>query len=48
MKVISWNCNLKFAKKFEAIECFNPDICFIQECEDLPMYFILTNCYGII
>ena len=39
MKVISWNCNLKFAKKFEAIESFNPDICFIQECEDLPIDF---------
>ena len=39
MKIISWNCNLKFAKKFEAIESFNPDICFIQECEDLPIDF---------
>ncbi|MDA7856357.1 endonuclease/exonuclease/phosphatase family protein [Gammaproteobacteria bacterium] len=39
MKIISWNCNLKFAKKFEAIEGFKPDICFIQECEDLPIDF---------
>ena len=39
MKIISWNCNLKFAKKFEAIESFSPDICFIQECEDLPIDF---------
>jgi exonuclease III len=39
MKIISWNCNLKFAKKFETIESFNPDICFIQECEDLPIDF---------
>ena len=39
MKIISWNCNLKFAKKFEALESFCPDICFIQECEDLPIDF---------
>ena len=39
MKIISWNCNLKFEKKFEMIESFNPDICFIQECEDLPLDF---------
>ena len=40
MKVISWNCNLKFKEKFELVSSYNPDICFIQECEKLsPEFF---------
>ena len=35
MKIVTWNCNLKFAKKFEHLESMNPDICIIQECEKL-------------
>lgn len=35
MKVITWNCNLKFKEKFELIDGYDPDICFIQECEKL-------------
>tara|TARA_B110000967_G_C18317210_1_gene285798 strand:- start:25 stop:300 length:276 start_codon:yes stop_codon:yes gene_type:complete len=35
MKIISWNCNLKFAQKFEHIESMGADICIIQECEKL-------------
>mgnify|MGYP001197676943 FL=1 len=35
MKILSWNCNLKFKNKFELIELFNPEICVIQECENL-------------
>ena len=35
MRVISWNCNLKFKEKFELVSSYNPDICFIQECEKL-------------
>ena len=35
MKVVTWNCNLKFAKKFERIESMDADICIIQECEKL-------------
>jgi len=31
MKVITWNCNLKFKEKFELIDSKDPDICFIQE-----------------
>ena len=39
MKVITWNCNLKFKEKFELIDSYNPDICFIQECEKLKSDF---------
>jgi len=40
MKVITWNCNLKFKRKFELINSYDPDICFIQECEKLnPNFF---------
>ena len=39
MKVISWNCNLKFKQKFELINSYDPDICFIQECEKLDSDF---------
>ena len=39
MKVITWNCNLKFREKFELIDAYDPDICFIQECEKLKSDF---------
>ena len=39
MKVITWNCNLKFKEKFELIDSYDPDICFIQECEKLKSDF---------
>ena len=34
MKIVSWNCNMAFRKKYEVIQSFNPDIAIIQECED--------------
>ena len=43
MKVITWNCSLKFKDKFELIESYDPDICFIQECEKLKSDFF--PCY---
>ena len=35
MKIITWNCNLNFAKKFEHLEPMDADIFIIQECEKL-------------
>ena len=35
MKIVTWNCNLNFAKKYEYIESMDADICIIQECEKL-------------
>lgn len=34
MKIISWNCNMAFRKKFEKITQLNPDLLVIQECEN--------------
>lgn len=35
MKVISWNCNLNFEKKYKQLEEHDADIIVIQECEKL-------------
>ena len=34
MKIINWNCNGAFRKKFSLLEQFDADIIVIQECED--------------
>jgi exonuclease III len=34
MKVITWNCNMAFRKKFHEIIDENPDLIVIQECEN--------------
>lgn len=36
MKIITWNCNLQFAKKSKQVESFDADVLVIQECESLP------------
>jgi endonuclease/exonuclease/phosphatase family metal-dependent hydrolase len=35
MKIMTWNCNLNLAKKYEYIENIDADIVIIQECEKL-------------
>jgi exonuclease III len=34
MKIITWNCNGAFRKKFESLVSIDADILVIQECED--------------
>ncbi|MDD6793854.1 MAG: hypothetical protein PUE01_00335 [Clostridiaceae bacterium] len=34
MKIITWNCNGAFRKKFNQLLCLNADIYVIEECED--------------
>jgi exonuclease III len=34
LKIITWNCNGAFRKKFEHLASFDADILLIQECEN--------------
>lgn len=35
MKIITWNCKMKFREEYKLIFPMSPDIIIIQECEDL-------------
>ena len=34
MKIINWNCNGAFRKKFESLDSMDADVLVIQECEN--------------
>lgn len=34
MRIITWNCNMAFRKKFDKIIQLNPDLLILQECEN--------------
>lgn len=34
MRIISWNCNMAFRKKYHAIMELRPDLLVLQECEN--------------
>jgi endonuclease/exonuclease/phosphatase family metal-dependent hydrolase len=40
VKILTWNCNLNFSRKYKQIEQYDADILIIQECEKLPIDFI--------
>ena len=40
MKILTWNCNLNFSRKYKQVEQYDADILIIQECEKLPIDFI--------
>ena len=35
MKIITWNCNMAFRKKFQHVLSYKPDLLIIQECEHI-------------
>ena len=37
MKIINWNCKMKFREEYKSLIPFNPDIMVIPECEDMTI-----------
>ena len=37
MKIINWNCKMKFREEYKSLLPFNPDIMVIPECEDMTI-----------
>ena len=33
MKIVTWNCNLNFTQKYDALKDYDADVMVIQECE---------------
>jgi len=40
VKILTWNCNLNFSRKYQQVEQYDADILIIQECEKLPIDFM--------
>lgn len=38
MRIITWNCNMAFRKKWHHLTAYDPDILVIQECENPDKY----------
>ena len=43
MKVITWNCKMRFRKEYNLIFPLNPDIIVIPECEDKIDFDMFSN-----
>ena len=38
MHIVTWNCGGSFRTKYQMIKDLNPDICIIEECEDIELF----------
>ena len=47
MKLLTWNCNLNLAQKFQILEPYNCDIFIIQECERLNKVMDTYDCVNV-
>lgn len=48
MRIVTWNCNLKLATKYDHLVGLQPDVAIVQECEELSeRYFPDARYYWI-